>query len=249
MTDDQRHRILDRVRKMLRLAQDAGATEGERDNAMRMAHATLAKYNLELAETEVQGGSTSKEEPREKQSEDFLGHPWALQISAAIARLYFCFYYYQGIRGNGGPNRKAKHVFVGRHSNAITAKEMAAFVTQAVHREACRYQRAVKGNVPIYRAFAQAAAQKVRLRVHEILEATKAQTTAPKTPGTALVLASVYKTEEQANLQFLQGLGMKFGHGRQQSFAGDAAARTAGAAYGASVSLQRQIGEGSKYLK
>ena len=50
MSDDERNKILARVRKLLNLANNAAATEGERDNAMRMAHATLAKYNLSLAE-------------------------------------------------------------------------------------------------------------------------------------------------------------------------------------------------------
>lgn len=55
MTNEDKERILSRVRKMLRLANDAGATEGKRDNAMRMAHATLAKYNLDIAQAEESG--------------------------------------------------------------------------------------------------------------------------------------------------------------------------------------------------
>jgi len=42
---------------MLRLANDAGASEGERHNAMRMAHATLAKHNLDLASVESAPGN------------------------------------------------------------------------------------------------------------------------------------------------------------------------------------------------
>ena len=53
--EEDKARALARVRKMLALANDAAATEGERENALRMAHATLAKYNLELAEAVERG--------------------------------------------------------------------------------------------------------------------------------------------------------------------------------------------------
>lgn len=39
-------RILQRVRKMMALANDKAASDGERENAMRMAHATLASIVL-----------------------------------------------------------------------------------------------------------------------------------------------------------------------------------------------------------
>ena len=42
--------ILDRVKKMLAIANDSAASEGECDNALRMAHNTLAKHNLDMAD-------------------------------------------------------------------------------------------------------------------------------------------------------------------------------------------------------
>lgn len=42
--------ILEKVKKLLALAGNAGATEGERDNALRMAHGLLAKHNLDMAD-------------------------------------------------------------------------------------------------------------------------------------------------------------------------------------------------------
>src|SRR5215472_4319088 len=80
--------ILARVRKMLALANDAGATEGERDNALRMAHATLAKYNLDLAAAEIAGGEDERAdslEPRVEQAGKFGGWAWAQHIANSIA--------------------------------------------------------------------------------------------------------------------------------------------------------------------
>jgi hypothetical protein len=42
--------ILEKVKKLLALANDKGATEGERDNALRMAHGMLAKHNLDMSD-------------------------------------------------------------------------------------------------------------------------------------------------------------------------------------------------------
>lgn len=244
MVDEKvQHRILARVRKMIKLAQDAGATEGERDNAMRMVHATLAKYNLSLSQVDTAEGA---DEARGRLKSAFLGKPWALQIAAAIARMCFCGYYYQTLRGNAGPKQKAMHVFIGRHSNVVTAQEMAAFVVDAVDKEANAYRRSIGGRYQDYRAFAQGAAGRIRQRCYEIEQKSKENgiedpDLLTHTPGTALVLADLYKTEADANKKALEVLGVKLGSGRSQSYAEGEHARRAGAAFGSRVSLHRQV--------
>lgn len=244
MTENEQERVLSRVRKMIRLANDAGASEGERDNALRMAHATLAKYNLDFSQVEVDKGDNKREEkpdePRERQQEAFLGKPWALQISAAVAKLFFCSYYYTNMRGQTGQNAKAYHVFIGRHSNAITAREMARFLVEAVHREAQRYQRTAYATYKEYRAFAQAAASRIRERCHAIREDAEKPVT-QGAPGTALVLASVYATEDAANRKYLEVLGIRLGKARSTTYAPGDEARAAGRAFGSSVNLTTQV--------
>lgn len=68
-------KIINRIKKMLALANDAAAAEGERDNAMRMAYNLLAKHNLTMATVE---GPTNGEK-REQNAAQFYGRPWALQ--------------------------------------------------------------------------------------------------------------------------------------------------------------------------
>lgn len=232
-------KILRRVRKMMALANDKGASEGERDNAMRMVQAYLAKYNLDMGTVNAE---EQTEEAREKHSADFLGKPWALQIAAAIARLYFCHYFYSTLGGNKGPTQPARHTFVGRHSNVVTAQEMAQFVVESVNREAQRYKRDIMGSYGDYRAFAQGAAERIRQRVRILIdEASTKGVATEEEPGTALVLASLYQRETDANKNWLTTQGVKLSSSRSQSYAEGSHARAAGRSYGSNVSLHRQV--------
>lgn len=248
MTDERQLKILRRVRKMMKLAQDAGATEGERDNAMRMVHATLAKHNLNMSLVGATDGVV--EEKRGSSRTAFLGKPWAISIAAGIARMYFCHYHYNTMGGNAGPTQKAVHVFVGRESNVVTAQEMAQFVVESVNREAQRYQRSIGGKYSDYRAFAQGAMMRIRERCNKIEEDAKTKgvedvptdgETDVSAPGTALVLASLYKREDDANTAFVAHVFGELKDGRKQTLAPSRAARNAGAAYGDKVSLHKQV--------
>jgi hypothetical protein len=248
--DEIQAKILRRVRKMMRLAQDAGATEGERDNALRMVHSTLAKYNLSLSQV---GEGEAAEEARERLAQPFLGKPWAIQIAAAIGRMYFCHYYYQTMGGNAGPTQKAMHNFIGRHSNVVTAHEMARFVVEAVNKEAQKYQRDIGGRYGDYRAFAQGAAAKIRMRCHAIQQESEQKGIQPEAAdvespallqgaSTALVVANLYKKEEEANKGYLEALNVKLSDGHTQKIdLRKAHAHRAGAEYGSKVSLHRQV--------
>lgn len=228
-------RVVARIRKLIALAQDAGATDGERDNAMRMAHATLAKYNLDLAA--LDDAAQDKEEPRVREADVFDGRPWARQICHAIAHLNFCYYFYSG------KGHLARHSFVGRHSNAVTAKEISQFVVAAVLSESRKVARVHGGAAQ--RSFGLGAANKIRQRCNELRKAAEQASQPNSAPGTALVLASVYKRELAANEAYIADvLKIKFGNGRTTRSASDALAYGAGQAYGATVSLQRQVGNG-----
>lgn len=237
---DIESKILNRVRKMMRLAADAGATDGERDNAMRMVHSTLAKYNLDMAQVEATTGKV--EEARERHHKDYLGKPWAIRISHSLARLYFCHYFYSVLGGNAGPTQKARHTFVGRTSNVVTAQEMAQFIVESVNKEAQRYRRSSGAGYAEYRAFAQAAAERIRHRVEHLINESKTKGV-EATPGTSLVLASLYPCEEDSNKNWLVSQGVKLAKGRSESVAFGRDARTAGDSFGKSVSLHRQIKE------
>lgn len=234
----EQDKVLNRIRKMMKLANDAGATEGERDNAMRMIHATLAKHNLEMSD--VEASDPAQQEKRERMRSLFLGKPWACQIANAIAHLYFCRYFREHIGGNAGPTQKCGHHFVGRHSNVVTAQEMAQWVVESVNREAQRFQRMMRTGYGEYRAFAQGAADRIMERCHQIRAESEKQQANNNCTG--LIVANLYRTELIANEQFLKDEGVRLKAGRSQSEAEGALARAAGRSYGNSVSLNRQVG-------
>ena len=236
---DETKRIVSRIQKMLRLAADAGAAEGERDNALRMAHALLAKHNLSLTDVEASsqsnGTTAARSEPRVDTSAEFDGWVWARDIGRSVAELFFCHYLYAK---TGKASRQCRHYFVGRVSNSTTAALVAEFVVTAVYREATRHARAQGEGSEYVRSFGWGAAAKIRERVAEL----KRKPDVPAaTPGTSLVLASVYDSESRENNQYIaQRFGQLRTGGRSKA-TGSAAAVAAGRSYGSSVSLTPQV--------
>lgn len=214
------NRALERVRKMLALANDAAAAEGERDNALRMAHATLAKYNLSLEDA-------SDADPREKQSSEILAWPWMRAVHASVADLCFCWMLFS----------KSHRVnyntiyYIGRRSNAVTARELAAFVVRSIEREAAIHKK----NGGHWLSFCKGAAAVVARRCAE-LKATQ---------------ASAHAEAQALNEEFGRAQFGKIREGaapRQQRPRGSD--WHAGAKAGESVSLHRQVnGAPPKALK
>lgn len=240
--------IIERIRKMIRLANDAGATEGERDNAMRMAHKTLAKYNLDLAAVmESKDQKAESGEKREHVKAKFFGQVWARSASASIAELFFCNYFYRKLGAN---TDHVSHSFIGRHSNAVTAQEIAAFVVKAINKEAMAYRNRHHLPYESYRAFAAAASVKVSQRCQDMRqeqEDEQEQVVLSGPPGTALVLAKVYDDEKAGNAAYMEQLGVILSKKKSPGMhdANDYHAMMAGARFGEQVSLTPQL-SGSK---
>lgn len=238
-------RVLARVRKLMTLANDKAASAGERDNAIRMAHNTLAKHNLTMSEAEA--GGKKPEEERGAQPLAGRNHPWTRTVVHGLAKLFFCEYFYVSL-----PGSKVIHYFIGKQSNAITAKEMSTFVIKSIDTEAQRYANQTGGGGTAWRSFCKGAAVQVYWRCDAIRKeaekqkaeaAAAAQAAAPASTSTAMVLSSVYAQEEAANKAFIENMGgepPKVKPDRQKK--GDPDAKRAGAVYGDTISLQTQIG-------
>lgn len=225
-------KIISRVRKLLALANDERAAEGERDNALRMAHATLAKHNLSMAQV-------SEQESRVFQTFRGKNQPWTRSTANSIAGLFFCKYFY---RNQGS---YCEHNFIGKESNAVTAKEIAEFVIKSILSEANRLSKFEPNPNVWWTQFCKGAANQIWHRCDQLRkDAEKASEQAPTTTstGTALVLASLYQTEMQGNEDFLaaQGLRLKAAASRER-YTG-AAGYAAGKQFGSKVSLSRQVG-------
>ena len=229
----EQEKVLARVRKMMRLANDAGASQGERDNAIRMAHATLAKHNLSMSEAEAAGAKS--EEARVENGEMYgENHPWTRTAAAAIADLFFCAYFYVPLR-----NSKVRHYFVGKMSNVITAKELSQFVIAAIDKEGRKYAKETYTGGGGWRSFCKGAALQVYARCKKIRE--EAERPAAQPTGTALVLASVYAQEAAANKALIEQAHGELEETADRQTRPDFSAREAGRAYGETISLNNQI--------
>lgn len=229
-------KVLDRVAKMLRLANDKGATEGERDNALRMAHATLAKHNLAIADVESRDPQRKKnsDEKRGMHTQRFYGRPWARMVASGVAELFFCEY----ICGTATLAKDTAHYFIGRESNAITASIIAVYVIDSITKEGRRRQRAAGAGNGYFRSFALGAALKITIRVAELKKTVPPEVTGS---GKELVLASYYDTEKAANIETRDKLFPKLGRTRGTKGITDRGAFVAGSEYGGKVSLTPQV--------
>lgn len=115
MTD----KILDRVKKMMALGNDKGATDNERETALRMAHSLLLKHNLSMAD--LPSGDENIE-VREKQNFTIWADSWARDLCFSVGKLFYCKYFYCKTHQTG----REHHYFVGRQSNVITSMHMDA---------------------------------------------------------------------------------------------------------------------------
>ncbi len=234
---DKRDRIVSRIRKMLELANNAGATEGERDNALRMAYSTLAKHNIEMAEVQARGKPVS-EEGRIIVKREFFGRPWARMCSNAIADMCFCLY----LVTPGRTPRECINWFVGLESNATTAADLAEFVTKSIWSEGSRKAKAVLAGNEYIRNFATAAAYEVQRRCAELKKAGEEQTEPEfSVPGTALVLASFYQQEKLNNQRLIDATTKTRELKSRAKATYNFDAQAHGREYGKRVSLARQL--------
>lgn len=222
------NKILERVKKMLVLANDASATEGERENALRMAYNVLAKHNLSMADLP----EDQSNEARERQDVVISADRWARSLAQAVAKLFFCKYFYS----RTGTSGKDKHCFVGRQSNVITARYMSEFLIKSVKREATtRYK---SPTTPQGRSFCVGTVDSIRKRVEEMIK-----NDTESTPGTALVLVTLHQREADENEKWLNGTGVSLTTAKARA---DNSLRASafydGREYGKTVSLNQQVG-------
>lgn len=252
-------KILNRIQKLLNLANNAGATEGERNAAMHHASKLLQKYNLSIADLPPEQNT----EKREEQTLTICGDRWLRDICASTARLFFCNYLYSST----GTSGKWNNHFIGRQSNVITAMHMSEYLIKSIKREATKRYRSP--TTPEGRSFCVGATRTIVNRMRIMwLEAQEPAKPAPAAQPqsaveseylaienemdsemdgvktTALALASLYKSEEEANRAFMHemwGDRVKEEKPRQGGFV-KSNAYNAGREHGKSVSLNQQVG-------
>lgn len=230
-TASAQEKIMDRVKKMMAIANCAGASEGERDNALRMSYNLLAKYNLTMVD--VDAAVREKEDPRQATCAPGWSMTWAKHIYHSMADLFFCSYF-SSTKINAA---KCQHYIVGKESNATTARLMAEYIVTSILKETrTRYGHAL---VPEARAFSIGAMNKLSQRVKELKK--QAQDEQQTVRGTALVLANLYQSEKQANQLIVDSqFNVRIKPTRTKSV--NATAYNEGKEFGAGINLSPQVG-------
>ncbi len=224
-------KIIDRVRKMLAIANDLAATEQERDTALQMAYRVLAHHNLSMVDLEK-----DKQEPRKDYEFNGFSFPFARKVCRSIADLFFC-HYIVGFKVN---NTQCGHIFVGKESNATTAMVMSDWIIKSIMKEGRKMYK--QNTSPECRSFCVGAAETLQMRVIQMMREAKKNDAPTESTGSALVLASLYDTEESENKALALSLfDIKTTKTRASSIA-DGRAYTQGREFGNTINLALQVG-------
>lgn len=127
--------ILKRIRALLAMSR-GNANENEAAVAAQKVQQLLTDYNLSLADVEkTEGGKVVEDGDLMTSS----SNPWRRSLGLAVARLYFCDYYWRHVR-RPAPHRKRpyvrgdQHNFIGLPHNVVVAKEMFVYLVDTIER-------------------------------------------------------------------------------------------------------------------
>lgn len=228
-------KIIDKINKLLAMGNDSGASETERETALRQAHSLLAKHNLQMVDLKAKDDRGQLAVLAKK-------HSWAKFTAMAIAELFFCEY----LVGSSNANY-AYHIFVGREDNAKVAIALYMYCVKSMMKQARLHKQRSFSDQP-YKAemdFLKGAARAIQENANKLKEAKQAEMNAENGTGTSLVLADYYKQEQEANKKWTDE-NMQVKEKMIRSKASRTEDFVAGAIYGASVNLGTGIEDKSK---
>jgi hypothetical protein len=251
MTDEQKRKVLEKVRKLLALAQSANEYEAEA--AAERAQILLAEHNLEMSEVHATEGGIEMDD-------EFMtdSRPWRRQLGTMVAKLYFCGYYYtfkyKESARKCGYFRGDAHVFTGERHNIVVAKLMFQYLNETVERLArdAGNKTTSTQRAHFITSFRHACANRICYRLYNrYLEANKKGM--PGSHGNTLpALANLYQIADQRVQQFWSSTILKEGDMKgSRSLTTDKYDHdglAAGFKAGDSVGLDAQVGKDSNRL-
>lgn len=167
--------IKDKIRKVLALANDKGATEGERAAALEMATAMMLKHNI----TDIGAGIAGNMGGEFRPLDPYVWETWVFSLVSELT-------------GTVAVTYKNGLEFNGREENVAVAWEMADAIRRQIeqlYKLNLPRGMSVKERANYRRTFKQAAALKVYVRAQEILRNLRQQNEVVS-GCTALVVAS-----------------------------------------------------------
>src|SRR5215471_536800 len=171
---NDRETIVERIRKLLRLARDKGASENEAAVAMAKAQKLMLEHDISNVEEKVEEVAV-RGDWRDADVDD----KWVNLLSQAAAKLYNCRTVKRGMMG------KYQVQFVGKPSNVLVAADTFEWLmeqVQALYKQGLRTFKSQMGGSlaqstrgDFRRSFKEACALRVFHRAGEIVAASRNQ--------------------------------------------------------------------------
>ncbi|MES3674639.1 DUF2786 domain-containing protein [Halomonas elongata] len=184
----------ERLRRLKAMADDA-SNENEAMIAARRLHALLAKHGMDESEIDDGDGVNWGD-----QNTLLVRGEWCQEVMFAIARLYFCKGLTHGQPRFRRPGEGAgkRFTLVGRELHRETATRVIQSVVRSVYAEAKRSSREVRPKrihpMTWITSFCEGASYRIRVRVHELIEAGRKGDLEDEDGAQLPVLASMYDT-------------------------------------------------------
>lgn len=230
MTNQTSSKVLDRIRKLLAMANDERGNEHERETALRQAHSLLSRHGLDLMD--LDDLEKEQQDPRDQFREDGWSAVWARLVYAAMGDLFMCLHLYTPPHKTN--TRKQTHIFVGRTSNAATAFYMASYVVESIRKEARRAKAEHGADI---RSFSIGCAHRIVERVRGMVNA-RAETSGVGDKY-AVALVDLEKAEKAANLDFIAEWNVRQRNARASGV--NSQDYRAGREFGDSIGLNVQV--------
>lgn len=158
--------ILKRIKALLAMSR-GNANENEAAVAAQKVQQLLTDYNLSLSDVE---NSTSGKVIEDDDLMTSSSNPWRRSLGTAIARLYFCDYYWSHVYV-AAPQRKRpykrgdKHHFIGLPHNVVVVKEMFVYLVDTIERLAKESRKAKKERTAYENAFRFGCSKRIEARI------------------------------------------------------------------------------------
>jgi len=224
--------VQDRIRKLLALSKSPN--EHEAAAAAAKAHALLAEYNLTMAEI-GDNEDTPDTDVGHMTHDSRHSSPWVRQLWYAIAKAYFCDYFYYT------HSHRTHHTIIGTETNTQLACAMGDYLQNTVMRLANTECRGQTGSFKT--GFKKGAVARLAVRLKEM---RAAQTKEVKDVKNSSNLPALYEQNDQVLAAYVKetfgALGKAVSRERNTSSAG----YYAGKAAAENIGLHAQIGDKPK---
>lgn len=238
-------KLVGKIHKLLALARDGGATEGEANSAMEMAQKIMLANNLSMAIIEQSGGAVEGKRVKDTTSGEgnrsWAQYRWQRELMAEIGTVNFCHVSlrYGRTIGKGwkGGHRVIGYTVIGRESNVVAAKEMFVYLITTINRLLLEHNAGdhTQAMSKYSNSWKEGCADRLRERLLKRHEAAlaeqkqeaneakaRAQHPAAASTGTSLVVVMEDYAEAEADLNRDMRMGWEPGRSARERAEGNA---------------------------